>query len=76
MDVDTIRKRFIQENLQRALIERDRERAKHALRSFRLYFQWFEHRFADWEKLQIVGQLARLEEAQSAGGCDGAARTS
>lgn len=65
MDVDAIRSRFIQDNLRRALFEQDRERAARALRAFRLYFQWFESRFADPEKLAIVGQLASLEEAYS-----------
>lgn len=65
MDVDAIRTRFIQESLRRALMEHDRERAARALRAFRLYFQWFEHRVPDLEKLAIVSQLARLEEAYS-----------
>jgi hypothetical protein len=65
MDVDAIRSRFIQDNLRRALFEQDRERAARALRAFRLYFQWFESRFPDPEKLAIVGQLTRLEEAYS-----------
>jgi hypothetical protein len=63
MDVDTIRSRFIQENLRNALMARDRERAARTLRAFRVYFQWFEHRVPDMEKLSIVSQLARLEEA-------------
>jgi hypothetical protein len=65
MDVDTIRSRFIQENLRNALMARDRERAARTLRAFRVYFQWFEHRVPDMEKLSIVSQLARLEEAYS-----------
>jgi len=63
MDVDIIRSRFIQDNLRRALMEPDKERAVRALRAFRNYFQWFEHRFPDLEKSTIVGQLASLEEA-------------
>lgn len=63
MDVDSIRSRFIQESLRRVLLEQDRERAMRALRSFQLYFQWFEHRFPDLEKLSIMSQLAKLEEA-------------
>jgi hypothetical protein len=63
MDVDAIRSRFIQENLRRAILEQDRARAARALRAFRLYFQWFETRFPDLEKMTILGQLARLEEA-------------
>jgi hypothetical protein len=66
VDVDTIRSRFIQENLRNALLARDRERAARTLRAFRLYFQWFENRVPDMEKLNIVNQLARLEEAYSA----------
>ena len=62
MDVDFIRSRFIQENLRRAMEEQDRERALRALQSFRVYFQWFEGRIPDLEKLTILGQLARLEE--------------
>jgi hypothetical protein len=65
MDVDAIRSRFIQENLRCALLEKDRERAARALRAFRLYYQWFENRVPDREKLSIVSQLARLEEAYS-----------
>ena len=63
MDVDVIRSRFIQDNLRRALMESDRVRAARALRAFRNYFQWFEHRVPDLDKLTIIGQLARLEEA-------------
>ena len=63
MDVDTIRSRFIQENLRNALMARDRERAARTLRAFRIYFQWFEHRVPDMDKLSIVSQLTRLEEA-------------
>jgi hypothetical protein len=65
MDVDAMRSRFIQENLRRALMEQDRERAARALRAFRLYYQWFEHRVPDIEKLAIVNQLAKLEKAYS-----------
>jgi hypothetical protein len=67
MDVDTIRSRFIQENLRDALFARDRERAVRTLRAFRLYFQWYENRVPGPDKLSIVNQLARLEEAYSAG---------
>jgi len=63
MDVDIIRIRFIQDNLRRALMEPDKERAVRALRAFRNYYQWFEHRFPDREKSVIAGQLASLEEA-------------
>lgn len=63
MDLDVIRSRFIQDNLRRALLEPDKERAVRALRAFRNYFQWFESRLPDIEKIAIVGQLARLEEA-------------
>ena len=63
MDVDAIRSRFIQDNLRRALMEHDRARAVRAMRAFRNYFQWFENRVPDLEKLTIMGQLARLEEA-------------
>ncbi len=62
MDVDAIRSRFIQENLRRALEERDRVRAAHALQAFRIYFQWFENRLPDLEKMTIARQLARLEK--------------
>jgi len=63
MDVEVIRSRFIQDNLRRALLEPDKERAVRTLRAFRNYFQWFENRLPDMDKLSIVGQLARLEEA-------------
>ena len=63
MDVDFIRSRFIQDNLRRALQEPDKERAARTLRAFRNYFQWFESRLPDLEKLVIASQLARLEEA-------------
>ena len=66
MDVDAIRSRFIQDTL-RAILEarndeRDRERARQALRAFRLYFHWFEAHFPDLERLSILTLLARLEE--------------
>jgi hypothetical protein len=63
MDVDAIRSRFIQDNLRRALMEQDKARAARALRAFRNYFQWFEHRLPDLEKLAIIRQLSKLEEA-------------
>jgi hypothetical protein len=63
MDVDIIRIRFIQDNLRRALMDADKERAVRALRAFRNYFQWFENRFPEREKSMIAGQLASLEEA-------------
>ena len=65
MDVDVIRSRFIQENLRRALQEPDKERAARTLRAFRNYFQWFENRLPDLERLTIVDQLARLEAAHA-----------
>jgi hypothetical protein len=65
MDVDAIRSRFIQDNLRRAIMEQDRARAARALRAFRTYFQWFENRVPDLEKVTIIGQLTRLEEAYS-----------
>jgi hypothetical protein len=65
MDVDFIRSRFIQENLRCALQEPDKERAARTLRAFRNYFQWFESRLPDLERLAIVGQLASLEAAQA-----------
>jgi hypothetical protein len=63
VDVDVIRSRFIQDNLRRALQEPDKERAARTLRAFRNYFQWFESRLPDLERLAIVGQLASLEAA-------------
>ena len=65
MDVDVMRSRFIQDNLRRALQEPDAERAARTLRAFRNYFQWFENRVPDLEKLTITSQLARLEEASA-----------
>jgi hypothetical protein len=65
MNVDVIRSRFIQDNLRRALHEPDKERAARALRAFRNYFQWFESRLPDIERLAIVGQLASLEAVQA-----------
>ena len=65
MDVDAIRSRFIQDNLTRALIEPKSEHAARALRAFRVYYQWFEHRISDLEKPHILGQLARLEGAET-----------
>jgi len=65
VDVDFIRSRFIQDNLRRALQEPDKERAARALRAFRNYFQWFESRLPDLERLAIVDQLARLEAANA-----------
>ena len=63
MDVDAIRSRFIQENLRRALLEPDRERATRALRAFHNYFQWFENCLPDLDKPAIMRQLAGLEAA-------------
>jgi hypothetical protein len=74
MDVDAIRSRFIQDNLRRALQERDRERAVRTMRAFRNYFQWFENRLPDLEKLTIVNQLARLEESYADGRSEEAPR--
>ena len=63
MDIDAIRSRFIQENLRRALDERDRERAVRTLRAFRNYYQWFESRLPDPEKVTIADQLEQLDDA-------------
>jgi hypothetical protein len=63
VDVDTIRSRFIQENLRSALLARDAERAVRTLRAFRVYFQWFENRVPALDKLKILTQLTSLEEA-------------
>lgn len=63
MEIDAIRSQFIQDNLKRALQERDRERSVRAARAFRNYFQWFGDGFPSAEKLAIAGQLAVLEEA-------------
>jgi len=68
VDVDAIRGRFIRDNLRRALQEQDRERSIRAARAFRNYFQWFEDRFSELEKLAIVKQLAILEESEPADG--------
>jgi hypothetical protein len=65
MDIDSIRSRFIQENLRRALQEQDKERAIRALRAFRNYFQWFETRLPAMERVTILNQLARLEDVQA-----------
>jgi hypothetical protein len=62
VDVDAIRSRFIQENLRRALAAQDREWAARALRAFRNYFQWFESRLPDVEKLNIRRQLEHLAQ--------------
>jgi len=66
MDVDIIRGRFIQEGLQQALVVQDREQAARTLGAFRLYFQWFEGRFSEREKVAILTQLASLEQAYAA----------
>ncbi len=63
VNVDAIRSRFIQDNLRRALQEPDKERAVRTMRAFRNYFQWFENRLPDLDRLAIVGQLASLEAA-------------
>jgi hypothetical protein len=65
VDVDTIRSRFIQDNLRRALFDQDRARAARTMRAFRSYFQWFESQLPDLEKLAIMRQLARLEARYS-----------
>jgi len=70
VDVDAIRSRFIQDNLRRALLEQDRARAVRTLRAFRNYFQWFENRLPDLEKIAIIGQLTRLEEAYARESCE------
>ncbi len=65
MDVDTIRIRFIQENLQRALQERDRERASRIALAFRNYFEWFKDRLPEPAKKAITSQLSLLERSCS-----------
>jgi hypothetical protein len=66
VDVDAIRSRFIQDNLRCALEQRDRERAVRTLRAFRNYFQWFESRLPDPEKVTIADQLEQLDDAYGA----------
>lgn len=61
MDVDAIRCQFVQENLRRAMTERDAERRAEFLRAFRAYFEWFGSRFSEREKLGVLSQLANLE---------------
>jgi hypothetical protein len=63
VDVNAIRTRFIQENLLRALQERDKARLDLTARAFRVYFQWFEDRFSELDRLNIASQLAILEES-------------
>jgi hypothetical protein len=63
VDLNAIRSQFIQENLRRAMQERDREHSARAARALRNYFQWFEDRFQEPEKLAITSQLARLEDS-------------
>lgn len=70
MEVDAIRSRFIQENLRRALLEPDKERATRALRAFRNYFQWFENCLPDLDKPAIRRQLAGLEAAYADDRCE------
>ena len=79
VDIDAIRSRFIQDNLRRALEERDRERAVRTLRAFRNYFQWFESRLPDLEKLTIADtvELDQLDDAHAGETSDeGASRAS
>jgi hypothetical protein len=73
MDIDSMRSRFIQENLHRILTERDQARAARTLRAFRNYFQWFENRLPHLEKLAISSQLAQLEATHSVDGSTKAA---
>jgi len=65
VDVDRIRSRFIQENLNRALEERDRERVEKAVRAFRSYFEWFGDRIPEPEKVAITSKLSLLERSCS-----------
>jgi hypothetical protein len=65
VDVNAIRSRFIQDNLRRALQEHDRDRASRAARAFRNYFQWFEDRLPEPERVVITDQLEILEEFSS-----------
>lgn len=63
MDVDAIRSRFIRDNLQVAMKERDSERAKRALHAFRVYFEWFEDQVPKRDRPIIAAQLAALESS-------------
>jgi len=65
VDVDRIRSRFIQENLNRAFEEQDRERVEKAVRAFRNYFEWFGDRIPEPEKVAITNQLSLLERSCS-----------
>ncbi len=65
VDLDTIRSHFIQENLERALEERDRERARRTALAFRHYFEWFKDRLPELEKKAIARQLSMLERSCS-----------
>jgi hypothetical protein len=65
MDVDAIRCQFIQDNLRRAMTERDAERRTEFLRAFRAYFEWFGSRFPEREKLGLLSQLASLEALEA-----------
>jgi len=63
MDIDTVRSKFIQDNLRRALQEDDRERAQRAAFAFRNYYEWFADRLSEREKAAISSQLALLEKS-------------
>jgi len=65
MDVDAIRCQFVQDNLRRAMLERDVERRAEFLRAFRAYFEWFGSRFSEREKRGVENQLASLEAIEA-----------
>jgi hypothetical protein len=71
MDVDAIRCQFVQDNLQRALVERDAERRREVLEAFRTYFEWFGSRFPEREKLAIQDLLAGLEALRTPSSLNG-----
>jgi len=61
MDLISIRSRFIQDNLRKALNGGDRFLAWMTAHEFRRYFQWHRDSFPEAERRAIADQLSRLE---------------
>jgi len=64
-DVSTIRSRFIQENLSKALSDSEEFSAWLTVREFKKYFQWFEDTLPEADRHYIREQLNRLEQLTS-----------
>ena len=63
MDLGTVRSKFIQIHLRRALLAEDKSLTWQAALEFRRYFNWFAHSITEPDRELISYQLRLLEDS-------------